>query len=241
MTSGMTGSVTGRAGPRLSIVVAVYNEAEILADALQALAPLREQGVAEVIVVDGQSRDATLAVANAAPVDRVVNSLRGRAVQMNVGAARASGDHLLFLHADTRLPPDAPALIAAALDRQGHAWGRFDVRIEGRPRMLRVIAAFMNRRSRLTGIATGDQAIFVTREAFDSVGGFPKQPLMEDLELSRSLLRIGKPACLRATVLTSGRRWERDGVWHTIFLMWRLRTLYWLGVSPQRLARRWRT
>ena len=240
MTGGITGIGTGRVGPRLSIVVPVYNEAEILAEALQALAPLREQGAAEVIVVDGQSRDATLEVANAAPVDRVVNTMRGRALQMNAGATKARGDHLLFLHADTRLPADAPALIAQALDQQGHAWGRFDVCIEGRSRMLRVVAAFINRRSRFTGIATGDQAIFVTREAFDSVGGYPKQPLMEDLELSRSLRRIGAPACLRATVLTSGRRWERDGVWRTILLMWRLRALYWLGVSPQRLARRWR-
>ena len=235
----MTSDVTGRAGPRLSIVVPVYNEAETLAAALQALAPLREHG-AEVIVVDGQSRDATLAVANAAPVDRVVNSLRGRAIQMNAGAAKAGGDHFLFLHADTRLPPDAPALIAAALDQQGHVWGRFDVCIEGRPRMLRVVAASMNRRSRMTGIATGDQAIFVTRAAFESVGGYVNQALMEDIELSRSLRRIGAPACLRETVVTSGRRWERDGVWHTILLMWRLRALYWFGVSPKRLARRWR-
>ena len=236
----MTNGMSGRAAPRLSIVVPVYNEAETLASALQALAPLRERG-AEVIVVDGQSRDATLAVANAAPVDRVVNSMRGRALQMNAGAARAGGDHLLFLHADTTLPPDAPALIAAALDAQGHVWGRFDVRIEGRSRLLRVVAALINRRSRLTGIATGDQAIFVTRDAFESVGGYPNQPLMEDLELSRSLRRLGAPACLRETVLTSARRWERDGVWRTILLMWRLRALYWLGVSPQRLARRWRT
>ncbi|MEO6409533.1 MAG: TIGR04283 family arsenosugar biosynthesis glycosyltransferase [Burkholderiaceae bacterium] len=231
--------MTDRTGTRLSIVMPVYNEAELLAGALQVLAPLRERG-AEVIVVDGQSSDATLAVANAGPVDRVVNSLRGRALQMNAGASKATRDHLLFLHADTTLPPDAPALIAAALDEQGHVWGRFDVRIEGRSRMLQTVAACMNRRSRLTGIATGDQAIFVTRDAFESVGGYPKQPLMEDLELSRSLRRIGRPACLRATVTTSGRRWERHGVWRTILLMWRLRALYWLGVSPQRLARRWR-
>ncbi len=236
----MTTVETRRTPPRLSIIVPVYNEAAILADSLQALAPFREQG-AEVIVVDGQSRDASFAVASAAPVDRVLPAVRGRALQMNLGAAKASGDHLLFLHADTRLPADAPAQIAAALDGQGHVWGRFDVRIEGQSRSLRMVAGLMNRRSRLTGIATGDQAIFVTRAAFESVGGYPKQPLMEDLELSRSLRRIGPPACLRSTVLTSGRRWERDGVLRTILLMWRLRTLYWLGVSPQRLARQWRS
>ena len=226
---------------RLSIVMPVYNEAEGLEAALLALAPLRAQGV-EVIVVDGQSRDATLAVASRGGADRVLNSVRGRARQMNAGASKAGGDMLLFLHADTRLPPGAPELVAAALDAQhGRVWGRFDVKIDGSHRMLRVVAAMMNRRSRLTGIATGDQAIFVTRAAFDAVHGYPDQPLMEDLELSRSLRKLGRPACLRESVVTSGRRWERHGVWRTIGLMWRLRTLYWLGVSPQRLARHYRS
>ncbi|MEO7151432.1 MAG: TIGR04283 family arsenosugar biosynthesis glycosyltransferase [Burkholderiaceae bacterium] len=225
---------------RLSIVMPVYNEGATLQPALQALAPLRARGV-ELIVVDGQSRDDTLAVAQGGLADRVVNSLRGRARQMNAGASKAGAEVLLFLHADTTLPPDAAALIDAGLARRGAAWGRFDVRIDGRHPMLRTVAALMNRRSRLTGIATGDQAIFVTREAFDAVRGFPDQPLMEDLELSRSLRRqFGRPVCLKDRVVTSGRRWERDGVWPTIFLMWRLRALYWLGVSPKRLARRYR-
>ena len=154
---------------------------------------------------------------------------------MNTGALQATGDVLLFLHADTLLPPDADRLICQAL-AAGKAWGRFDVRIDGRPRLLRVIAWLMNVRSRWTGIATGDQAIFMTRAAFDAVGGFPVQPLMEDIEMSRRLLRLSRPACLRAHVLTSGRRWESGGVWWTILLMWRLRFAYWRGVAPERLA-----
>ena len=228
----------------LSIVMPVLDEAPIIDAALRALAPLRRQRV-EVIVVDGGSRDATAAKA-AAGADRVVVAPPGRAAQMNAGAARASGEVLLFLHADTALPPDAPALVAAALSRidgrsgRTAAWGRFDVRIAGRPRALGVVAALMNLRSRLSGIATGDQAMFMTRAAFEAVGGFPDQPLMEDVELSRRLRRLSAPACLRARVVTSGRRWEARGVWRTIALMWRLRLLYSLGVAPERLARSYR-
>ena len=151
---------------------------------------------------------------------------------MNAGARAASGHALVFLHADTRLPPNADRALAAALERA--AWGRFDVRIEGHHPLLGLVAFAMNLRSRLTGIATGDQAIFVRREAFD---GFPELPLMEDVAFSKAMKRRGRPACLREQVTTSGRRWERGGVLRTIFLMWRLRLLYWLGVPPQRLAR----
>jgi rSAM/selenodomain-associated transferase 2 len=154
---------------------------------------------------------------------------------MNAGAAMARAQVLLFLHADTRLPPLADVLIQQAV-AGGRAWGRFDVCIEGRPRMLRVVALLMNLRSRLSGIATGDQAIFVTRAAFERVGGFPAQPLMEDIELSRRLKRLGPPACLRAQVCTSGRRWEQRGVWRTIVLMWRLRWRYWRGEPAAALA-----
>ncbi|HSQ72224.1 MAG TPA: TIGR04283 family arsenosugar biosynthesis glycosyltransferase, partial [Rubrivivax sp.] len=164
---------------------------------------------------------------------------RGRAVQMNAGTARASAALLLFLHADTQLPPGADLRVRQAVAR-GAAWGRFDVRIDGRPRMLRVVAALMNWRSRWTGIATGDQAIFVTRTAFERVGGFPVQPLMEDIELSRRLKRLGRPACLRDRVRTSGRRWEQRGVWRTIVLMWWLRWRYWRGESAQSLAEAYR-
>jgi rSAM/selenodomain-associated transferase 2 len=223
--------------PVLSIVMPALNEATGIKATLHALQPLRARGV-EVVLADGGSSDGTAERA-AQGVDTVVASPRGRALQMNAGAAAARSDVLLFLHADTRLPPLADVQVLQAL-AIGACWGRFDVRIEGRPRMLRVVGALMNLRSRCSGIATGDQAIFVTRAAFDRVGGFPVQPLMEDIEISRRLKRLGRPACLRACVHTSGRRWEQRGVWRTIVLMWRLRWRYWRGESPARLAEAYR-
>jgi len=223
------------AAMKLAIVVPVLNEAPGIAAALAPLQSLRRAGHT-VIMVDGGSSDATPTLA--APLaDRVIAAPRGRAHQMNAGAASAGGDILLFLHADTRLPENVSEAITSALG--GHAWGRFDVRITGRPFLLRVIAALMNLRSRLTGIATGDQAIFVTRAAFDAVGGYPDQPLMEDIELSKRLKCFGPPACLDARVTTSGRRWEQHGVWRTILLMWRLRFDYWRGVPAARLTARY--
>lgn len=223
--------------PVLSIVMPALNEAAGIAPLLMALQPLRARGV-EIVLADGGSTDGT--VQQAAPwVDAVVASGRGRAVQMNAGAAAASADRLLFLHADTRLPPLADVQVVQAL-AAGACWGRFDVRIAGRPPMLRVVAALMNLRSRLSGIATGDQAIFVSRAAFVQVGGYPVQPLMEDIELSRRLKRLGRPACLRTQVCTSGRRWEQRGVWRTIFLMWWLRWRYWRGEPAARLAQAYR-
>lgn len=225
----------------------VLNEAPAIGAALAALQPLRHAG-AEVIVVDGGSSDGTLKGCTGL-ADQALLGPRGRARQMNHGAARARGDVLLFLHADTQLPEAASAAIFAALGGRaggahqgggGHDWGRFDVTIAGRSRWLRVIAALMNRRSRWTGVATGDQAIFMRRQLFLDVGGFPDQPLMEDIELSRRLRRCGPPACLCERVVTSGRRWERDGVWRTILLMWRLRLLYWLGVDAHKLAKAYR-
>ena len=224
------------AAPMLSIVIPVLEEATTIAQALQRLAPLRDRG-AEVIVVDGGSSDAT--VAHARPLaDRVETAPRGRAAQMNAGAAQARGQTLLFLHADTVLPAEADRLIAAAL-AGGAPWGRFDVRIEGTHPMLAVVAWSMNLRSRLSGIATGDQAMFVRRAAFDAVGGFPDIALMEDIALSRALKRRGRPTCLRARVTTSGRRWQRHGVLRTILLMWRLRLAYFLGADPADLAVRY--
>lgn len=221
----------------LSVVIPVLNEAAVIAAALDALAPLRARG-AEVIVADGGSRDDT--VARATPLaDRVLSSARGRATQMNAGAAVAKGDVLLFLHADTRLPPDADRLIVDGLAQSGRAWGRFDVQIEGQHPLLPVVAAFMNARSRLTGIATGDQAMFMTRAAFEAAGAFPDITLMEDITLARNLKRISPPLCLSACVTTSGRRWEQRGVLRTIVLMWWLRLAYFLGASPDDLARRY--
>ena len=220
--------------PALSIVIPTLNEAGCIVPALQALAGLRLHGV-DVTVVDGGSRDDTpLRAADGA--DRVIAAPRGRARQMNAGAAAAAGDVLLFLHADTTLPPGALPAMAAAL-ASGARWGRFDVRIEGRSALFPLIAMLMNARSRRSGIATGDQAIFVERALFDQVGGFPDQALMEDIELSRRLRRHGPPACLRERVVTSGRRWERHGVWRTVWLMWRLRLRYWLGTPADELAK----
>ena len=223
-------------GFRLSIVVPTLDEAAAIEATLGALQQERAAG-AEVIVVDGGSRDATKSLA--APLaDRVVEAPRGRAAQMNAGALAATGDVLLFQHADTRLPAGALDAVGAAI-RSGGEWGRFDVAIEGGHPLLPVIAAFMNARSRLTGIATGDQAMFASRAAFEAVGGFQPIPLMEDVALSKALRARSRPACLRERVVTSGRRWERRGTLRTIFLMWRLRLEYALGADPHRLARRY--
>lgn len=220
---------------QLSIIVPTLNEAAGIGAALSALAPLRARGH-EVIVVDGGSTDATVAAALPS-ADRVLHAERGRARQMNAGARVAGGDVLVFLHADTALPPAADALIARALDAGASVWGRFDVRIEGRNPLLAVVAAMMNLRSRLTGIATGDQAVFVRRATFESIGGYPPIALMEDVALCRALARRSRPACVRERVVTSGRRWEARGVLRTIALMWWLRTRYFCGASPERLAR----
>lgn len=226
--------------PSISIIVPVLNEEAGIAAALFALAPLRQRGC-EVIVVDGGSSDGTLNVAQTL-ADRVIVAARGRASQQNAGAQGAQHEALLFLHADTQLPDGADHLILDALDK-GAVWGRFDVSFgdpvgadEPLPAMLKVVAFMMNWRSRVTGIATGDQCLFVTRTAFERTGGFPMQPLMEDIELSRRLKKVSPPACLRARVTTSPRRWLKHGVWKTILLMWWLRFAYWFGVSPARLA-----
>ncbi len=222
---------------RVSIVVPALNESLAIEAALAAARPLRAAGH-EIIVADGGSADDTRA--KAAPLcDLVVEAPRGRASQMNAGAARASGDILLFLHADTRLPPDAARLVVEGLARSGKAWGRFDVRVEGEPFMLRVIGRMMNLRSRLTGVATGDQAIFVRADVFRATGGFPDLPLMEDIAFSTAMKKRGAPLCLSARVATSGRRWEKHGVWRTILLMWRLRAAFFLGADPRRLAERY--
>jgi rSAM/selenodomain-associated transferase 2 len=218
----------------LSIIMPVLDEAAGIEAALRALAPLRARG-AEVIVVDGGSSDATAALARPF-ADQVLNSQRGRAAQMNAGAAAARGDVLLFLHADTRLPDGADRLILDGLGQSHRAWGRFDVRFDDGG-ALRLVALMMNLRSRLTGICTGDQAMFVTRAAFDSIGGFPPIPLMEDVTAATLLKRVSRPLCLHARVTTSGRRWRQHGIWRTILLMWRLRLAYYFGSDPDRLAK----
>jgi rSAM/selenodomain-associated transferase 2 len=223
---------------KLSVIVPLLNESSELPGLLDRLFPLVRNG-SEVIVADGGSDDGCADIAERAGLI-VVRAARGRARQMNAGAALATGDVLLFLHADTRLPDAVETTLAKALADSRRVWGRFDVRISGRSPMLRVVSRLMNLRSRLTGIATGDQAMFVTRSAFDAVGGFPDQPLMEDIELSKRLLGLSRPVCIARCVTTSGRRWETRGVWRTILLMWRLRWDYWRGVPAQQLAEAYR-
>ena len=222
---------------RLSIIIPVLNEEAGIAAALQALAPLQRRGT-EVIVVDGGSHDRTVELSRRLAT-RVLTAPRGRAAQMNVGAATAVGEVLLFLHADTVLPHDADGIVLYSLAASGRDWGRFDVRIDSRNPLLRAVAGLMNLRSHFTGIATGDQAIFVSKAAFEKVGGFPDIALMEDVALSARLKRLGRPLCLIERVVTSARRWERHGVLATIALMWRLRLAYAFGADPNALARRY--
>ncbi len=221
----------------LSIIIPCLNEAAGIVAALEPLQPLRRRG-AEVIVVDGGSKDASVALA--APLaDRVLTAPRGRASQMNAGAATSLGDVLLFLHADCALPLNADHLIVDGLAARGDGWGRFDVELTGAHPMLRIVTWMMNWRSRLTGIATGDQGMFVTRELFAAAGGFPAIPLMEDVALSKLLKMRGAPLCLAQRITASGRRWERQGVLYTVILMWWLRLAFYLGADPADLALRY--
>lgn len=215
----------------ISVIIPVLNEAQTIADTLRALLPLRPH---QVLVVDGGSADGTREIAAGFDV-QVLAAERGRARQMNCGASRASGDVLLFLHADTRLPVSAFADIAAPLRDPRCVGGRFDVELEGKHWMLNVIGRMISYRSRATKVGTGDQAIFARREVFERIGGYPDIPLMEDIAFCRALKRAGRVACLRSRVVTSARRWEKDGVWRTIVRMWTLKLLYLGGVSPGRL------
>lgn len=222
----------------LSVVMPVWRESDTIESTLSRLQSLRSQGH-ELIVVDGGSDDNTAGLAR--PLcDQLMVSEPGRAVQMNAGAAAASGNILLFLHADTLLPSSAPERFAE-FDSSSCAWGRFDVCLSGQRRLFRVIGWFMNQRSRLTGIATGDQAMFVRRSIFEELGGFARIPLMEDVELSSRLKKLSPPFCIQDPVTTDSRRWEKQGPWRTVFLMWRIRWRYWWGDSPEALAQLYRT
>lgn len=222
---------------KLSIIIPTLNEARRIPQLLEELIPFAQQNC-EIIFVDGGSEDGTAEMVEHAGfmIERATH--RGRAYQMNIGAVRATGTDLLFLHADTQLPYKADLLVKQALlNNSSSCWGYFNVCILGHPIMLRVVAYMMNLRTRLTNIATGDQAIFVKKTTFMEVGCFPNQPLMEDIELSKRLRKISSPACIPSCVLTSGRRWEIYGVWRTIFLMWRIRWNYWRGVPANQLVK----
>lgn len=219
---------------KISFIIPVLNESSVIHGTLQHLQKIRSAGH-EVIAVDGGSDDDT-AILAAPLVDQLIHSPRGRANQMNAGAVAASGDILCFLHADTLLPVGAENDIVNGMTKLGKTWGRFDVRLSGKSLGLRLIAFMMNLRSRITGIATGDQAIFVSKESFVDVGGFPQIPLMEDIALCQKLRAISTPLCLRQQVITSSRRWEHNGIIKTVLLMWWLRLAYSLGADPGNLA-----
>jgi len=219
---------------QLSVIIPALNEAAAITATLQVLQPLRARGH-QVIVVDGGSSDQTVELSRPL-ADGVLQARAGRATQMRAGVADASGSVLWFLHADTIAPPHADRLILEALRHAPAGWGRFDVQLSQSRLLLRCVAWMMNRRSRLSGIATGDHGLFVTRRRYDDAGGFPDIPLMEDVALSRALRRYGRPACIRQPLLSSPRRWLRHGVLLTILRMWVLRLAYFLGVNPERLA-----
>ncbi len=218
---------------RLSIIIPVLNEERTIAGALENLARVEP---CEIIVVDGGSTDRTAEVVRDGPA-RLVAAARGRAAQMNQGARHAAGDVLLFLHADTRLPATAGADVEGSMADPGCVGGRFDIRLDSPRPLLRLVGHMISLRSRLTRVATGDQAIFVRRTVFESLGGFPEMPIMEDVAFCRALKRQGRIACLRSRVVSSARRWEQNGPVRTILLMWALKLLYLAGVSPARLKR----
>lgn len=217
---------------QVSIIIPVVNESDVIIPILQQLQSLRSLGH-ELIIVDGGSSDETISLAE--PLSNVViQSDRGRAIQMNAGAGIARGDVFWFLHADTLIGGDSLDLLCHSLS-SGYDWGRFDVHLSGQHWSLRVIERMMNLRSCLTGIATGDQGLFMTRQIFTQVNGFPRIPLMEDIEISRRLKKLSRPACVQQAIITSSRRWEQNGILRTVFLMWRLRFMYWLGVPAEKL------
>lgn len=218
----------------VSIIIPALNEAQSLPLTLSRLQNLRQQGV-EVIVVDGGSTDTTLDVCRG-HCDRVIQSARGRARQMNAGAAIAQGEYLLFLHADTLLPEIDSGVCLEQWRKCSVIWGFFPVRLSGRSILLRIIERAMSWRSRLTAVATGDQAIFVKRSSFQELGGFEDLPLMEDIVFSKALRRLGRPQVERVPVVTDSRRWEVRGIVRTVMLMWSLRLLFYLGFSANRLA-----
>jgi len=222
----------------ISIIIPTLNEEIAIESLLQQLQPYRQQGH-EVVVVDGGSKDKTIAMAESL-ADKVIQSEAGRTTQMNAGAEKGSGDVFWFLHADSIIYENAINNIQFYLNEKNKDWGRFNVKLSGSHFMFRIIERMMNLRSCISGIATGDQGIFVKRTIFEQVGGYPAQPLMEDIELSKKLKKISPSVCVKNVIITSSRRWEQKGILRTVLLMWRLRFLYWLGVSADKLAGQYR-
>ena len=231
---------------KLSIIIPLLNEADNLPELIAHIASL-DPAPQQVILVDGGSVDGSVAIAKSVlksteiaqlAIDwHIIESTVGRAQQMNAGAMLATGDVLLFLHADTELPADAIDNVQQAIAQ--YDWGRFDVRLDSCEPLLKIVGFVINKRSRLMSIATGDQAIFIKKSIFEQIGGYPDQPLMEDIELCKRLKKFARPACLKSKVITSARRWQQYGTWRTIFLMWQLRFDYWRGVSPNVLKQRY--
>lgn len=226
----------GTEQPWLSIIIPALNEQDRIGSLLDVMQDWRSQAV-ELIVVDGGSHDQTVAIA-AQRADHCIVADPGRANQQNAGAALAKGELLWFVHADAGLQGDEWRILQS-LHRSSSApfWGRFDVRMNSTDRRLNLIATMMSLRSRITGIATGDQGIFVSRPLFASIGGFPQQPLMEDVEISRRLCPIAAPVCLQSTIKVDSRRWQKRGIWRTMLQMWWLRLRYFLGADPVVLHR----
>lgn len=222
----------------ISIIIPVLNEESSIKNLLQQLQLYRKQGH-EVIVVDGGSHDETIIAAKSL-ADKVIQSDAGRSLQMNAGAAQATGDILWFLHADSVIYENALDKIQFHIQEQNKSWGRFNIKLSGSHFMFRIIEKLINLRSCLSGIATGDQGIFVKRNLFEQVGGYSALPLMEDINLSKKLKKVSAPVCVKVILITSSRRWEQKGILRTVLLMWRLRFLYWLGVSADKLAIQYR-
>lgn len=223
---------------KTSIIIPVLNDADKLRAQLESLQKARQLGH-QVIVVDGGSKDGTAQEVNQGLVDVFLETARGRARQMNHGASAADGDLMLFLHADTRLPDQAMDLLDKAMREPRRCWGRFDIRLSGSATAFRVIESAMNLRSHLTGVVTGDQGLFVRRQTFRDIGGFPDIPLMEDVAISKLLRATSWPVRIKVAATTSSRRWEEHGVLSTMLLMWSLRLQYFLGVAPESLVRKY--
>jgi rSAM/selenodomain-associated transferase 2 len=231
--------VKGPACPfkKISVIIPVLNEEPALRAHLPRLQYLRDHGH-ELIVVDGGSTDWSRGTAQPL-VDHLLVTPPSRGLQMNIGAAAATGELLLFLHIDTRLPEHADDILAGALAQSGSAWGRFDIELSGNHPAFRVIERMINLRSRLSGIATGDQALFVMADVFREIGGYPDIPLMEDLALCRMLRKSSRPLALKTRVISSSRRWEKHGIFRTVLLMWALRFGFFVGIHPERLHRQY--